>query len=176
MGYKPTATEKRAQNTLNDHTIPYFTDYDYSYWRSSNSTRENLGYEYARDNYRLITEGMKAGLDKFNFISHSMGGAFSEGMMKYMTEQGWQIEHAIFLNAWEPTEIDTKVEGIRIDATCTNDWVQQLSIPITGDSNIPHSDLRIQINSNESFMKIHRDLIDGRNNDLWNMINKILSK
>lgn len=119
---------------------------------------------------------MKVGLDKFNFISHSMGGAFSEGMMRYMTEQGWQIEHAIFLNAWEPTEIDTKVEGIRIDATCDNDWVQQLSMPITGVSDIPHSDLRIQINSNESFTSIHRDLINGRSNDLWNMINEFLSK
>lgn len=40
-----------------------------------------------------------------------MGGAFSEGMMRYLSEQGWETENAVFLNAWEPTQINRKVDN-----------------------------------------------------------------
>lgn len=166
---------KGAQSIFNDYATPYFTNYDYNYMKSASMVRESLGYQYAKDNYNALIEGMKPGVDKFNFVSHSMGGAFSEGMMKYMSEQGWETDNALFLNAWEPSRINTKVEKNRIDATCVNDPVQFLSKPLFGDPDIPSSDERIRINSNESMMYIHRDLIDG-NNDLWKLINSFLSK
>lgn len=166
---------KGAQSTFNDYATPYFTNYDYNYMESASMVRESLGYQYAKDNYKALIEGMEPGVDKFNFVSHSMGGAFSEGMMKYMSEQGWETDNAIFLNAWEPSRINTKVEKNRIDATCINDPVQFLSKPLFGSPDIPSSDNRIRINSNESIMYIHRDLIDG-DNDLWKMINRFLSK
>lgn len=138
--------------------------------------RESLGYKYAKENYQILTKGMKPGEDKFNFVSHSMGGAFSEGMMKYLSEQGWETENAVFLNAWEPTQIRSKTENTRIDATCTNDPVQFLSAPIFRNPDIPSSNDKIRIKSGESIMYIHRDLIDGNSEELWKLINDFLSK
>ena len=165
---------KGAQSTFNDYSTPYFTNYDFQYLESASIYRESVGYQYAKDNYKALTEGMKSG-EKFNFVSHSMGGAFSEGMMKYLGEQGWETENAVFLNAWEPSKIGNKVENTRIDATCTNDPIQSLSLFLFGDSDIPYSDKKIRIESNESIEYIHRDLIDG-NNDLWKLINVLLSQ
>lgn len=112
-----------AQSTFKDYATPYFTNYDYNYWVSASILRESQGYQYAKQNYDALIEGMKPGVDKFNFVSHSMGGAFSEGMMRYLSEKGWEIENAVFLNTWEPAQIKNKVENTRIDATCTNDPV-----------------------------------------------------
>lgn len=99
-------------------------------------------------------------------------------MMRYLSEQGWRIENALYLNAWEPTKITNKVEKNRIDATCTNDPVQILSVPVLQKSDIPNSDVKIRVSSKESIQYIHRDLIDGEKNIWteynWNeIINKI---
>lgn len=165
-----------AQSTFNDYATPFFTNYDYKYLQSASVAREALGYKYAKDNYEELTKGMKPGIDKFNFVSHSMGGAFSEGMIRYLTEQGWETENAVFLNAWEPSEIKNKEEKNRIDATCTNDPVQSLSIPIFGDPDIPSSDDIIRIKSEESTWYIHRDLINGNSDALWQLIRSFLEK
>lgn len=167
---------KGAQSTFRDYATPYFTNYDYKYLQSASRVRESLGYKYARDNYDALTEGMKPGVDKFNFVSHSMGGAFSEGMIQYLSEQGWETENAVFLNAWEPTQINNKSENTRIDATCTNDPVQFLSTPIFGNPDVPSSDKKIRIKSAESIQYIHRDLIDNDSNDLWDFISKFLAQ
>ena len=167
---------KMAQATFKDFSAPYFTNYDFSYLLSASIVREGLGYNYAKDNYKALTKGMKPGVDKFNFVSHSMGGAFSEGMIRYLSEQGWVTENAIFLNAWEPKQIASKKENTRIDATCINDPVQLLSIPLKDSPDIPTSDKTIRIKSKESIWNIHRDLIDENCNYLWKSINELLSK
>lgn len=167
---------KGAQSAFHDDATPYFTDYDYSYLLSASVVRESLGYKYAKDNYDALTEGMKPGVDRFNFVSHSMGGAFSEGMMRYLSERGWETENALYLNAWEPTQIKSKVENTRIDATCTNDPVQSLSTPFGKGPDIPSSDEQIRIESDGSILYRHRDLIDGNSNELWKLIIDFLSK
>ncbi|MBR1558393.1 MAG: hypothetical protein IJ647_11715 [Prevotella sp.] len=126
--------------------------YDYDYLMSASSVRESLGYQYAKDNYKALTNGMKQNKDKFNFVSHSMGGAFSEGMIRYLAEQGWETSNAVFLNAWDPSKITNKEEGNRIDATCSNDPVQLLSIPLLGKPDIPFSDKRIRMYSEYIFL------------------------
>lgn len=167
---------KRAQSTFKDYSTPFFTNYDYDYITSASAVRESQGYKYAKENYDNLTKDMKPGVDKFNFVSHSMGGAFSEGMIRYLAEQGWLTENAVFLNAWEPAQIKNKKEERRIDATCTNDPVQFLSKPMFGGPDIPSSDKRIRVKSDESIFYIHRDLIDNDSNDLWNLINSLLAK
>ena len=160
-----------ALSFFNDNDTPYFTNYDFKYLESSNFGREIQGYNYAKDNYTSITSGMKIGVDKFNFVSHSMGGAFSEGMIRFLSEQGWETENALFLNAWEPTRITNKQENNRIDATITNDPVQRLSSPLFGEPNIPKSDVIFRTKSDESLIYIHRDFIDGDDN-FWDLLNK----
>jgi len=161
---------KGAQNTFKDFSSPFFTNYDYKYLESASAMREILGYNYAKENYEKITDGMTMGVDHFNFVSHSMGGAFSEGIMKYLSEQGWQIDNALYLNAWEPTQIINKVELKRIDATFTNDPVQILSVPILQEPDIPNSDIKIRKKSEEDIQYIHRDFIDDKNN-IWTEYN-----
>lgn len=39
-------------------------------------------------------------------FSHSMGGAFSEGIIRYLKEQGWNVDFSIHLNTWLPSEFD----------------------------------------------------------------------
>lgn len=167
---------KRAKETFNDFATPYFTNYNYSFWEGSTTERESLGYNYAKNNYKALTEGMELNVDKFNFVSHSMGGAFSEGMIKYLAEQGWETENAVFLNAWDPTQINSKKESTRIDATCTNDPVQSLSFSFLESPDIPSSDKIIRIKSKESIEQIHRALIDKNSYFLWKQIDKFLSE
>lgn len=166
---------RNAQSTFQDYATPYFTNYDFKYLQSANVSRGLQGYQYAKQHYKALTKGMKPG-DKFNFVSHSMGGAFSEGMIRYMAEQGWETENAVYLNAWEPAEIKSKEEKTRIDATCTNDPVQWISKPVFGEPDIPSVDDKIRITSEESIQYIHRDLIDGNGSILWKLIEKYLKK
>lgn len=167
---------KKAQETFNDYASPYFTNYDYEYMKSASAVREQLGYKYAKDHYKDLTKGMDPQKDKFNFVSHSMGGAFAEGIIKYLDEQGWQTENAVFLNAWEPAEIRNKNEYTRIDATSPNDPVQFLSKPAFGNPDIPNSDYKIRIKSDENILYIHRDLINGNCQNLWDTIKEYLAK
>lgn len=51
-----------------------------------------------------------------------------------------------------------------------------LSTPVFGDPDIPSSDEQIRIKSDESIQYIHRDLIDANSNELWKVINEIISK
>jgi RHS repeat-associated protein len=166
---------KGAQSTFKDYATPYFTNFDYKYLESASTVRGSQGYQYAKHHYKALTKDMKPG-DKFNFVSHSMGGAFAEGMIMYMAEQGWQTENAVFLNAWEPAQINTKKEKTRIDATCTNDPVQLLSEPTFGKPDIPSSDDKIRIKSKESIIYVHKDLIYENSNKLWTLIKKFLAK
>ncbi len=64
---------KGAQSAFNDYATPFFTNYDFEYSTSSSNLREFQGYQYARQNYKALTKGMKPGIDKFNFAPHSMG-------------------------------------------------------------------------------------------------------
>ena len=167
---------KGAQTTFKDNATPFFTNYDFKYFESASVLREFQGYQYAKQNYKKLTEGMTHGVDKFNFVSHSMGGAFAEGMIRYLSEKGWKTDNAVFLNAWEPAQINNKEEKTRIDATCTNDPVQWLSKPAFGEPDIPLSDEIIRIKSSESIFFIHRFLIDKNSEDLWKQINDFLKK
>ena len=167
---------KEAQATFKDFATPFFSNYDFSIINSSTLSRQFQGYNYAKDHYSELTDGMKPGVDKFNFVSHSMGGAFSEGMIQFLSTRGWETDNAIFLNAWQPTQINIKEETRRIDATCTNDPVQFLSVPLFSSPNIPSSDHTIRLKSEKSIMYIHRDLIDGNSKYLWQQIKNFLPK
>lgn len=58
----------------------------------------------------------------------------------------------------------------------SNDSVQFLSKPVFGSPDVPLSDNKIRIKSDESIRYIHRDLIDGNSNNLWNLIKNLLRK
>ena len=87
---------------FNDQSA-YFTDFDFNYLRSSTFLRNLDGYAYAKENYKQLIMGMNPQEDVFRIISHSMGGAFSEGIIRYLKEQGWNVDFSIHLNTWLPS-------------------------------------------------------------------------
>ncbi len=156
-----------AQSFFNDYHKPYFTEYDYSFIRSGNATRMMSGRQYAEQNYEDIVKGLEPG-DPLYVVSHSMGGAFSEGMIDYLTEKGHNVRAVVHFNAWDPSNMNVSREGaITIDATVTNDWVQGLSLPINGIRDIPGAQFKIRKKSDKGIPYRHRELID--NGDIWNV-------
>jgi len=157
-----------AQNLFSDAQTPFFTDYDHSYFRSGRNITRNDGYKYAKENYSTLTSGMNIEEDNFRFVTHSMGAAFSEGMMKYLRKKGWKIDGAVHFNAWGPTSLNR--EGYRddytitIDATVINDPVQWLGRP-PEDYGIPGTDVTVRKKSGKNISYRHRDLID--NDSFW---------
>lgn len=120
----------------------------------------------------MLTDGMDKEKDSFNVVSHSMGGSFSEGIMKLLKEKGWNVDILVHFNAWEPTEMKGFEDIFTIDATTTFDPVQFLSLPINLDNNIPGSDLKIRVEEKESLRYIHRELIDGK--EIWRYIQELM--
>ena len=161
---------KGAKNFFNDQSA-YFTDFDFNYLRSSTFLRNLDGYAYAKENYKQLIMGMNPQEDVFRIISHSMGGAFSEGIIRYLKEQGWNVDFSIHLNTWLPSELMGSVGTFLIDATITNDWVQGLSLPIDGSRDIPNANYKIRKKSNEGYQYRHRDWIDS--GSFWNANNGI---
>lgn len=156
---------KGAKNFFNDQST-YFTDFNFNYLRSSTFLRKVDGYTYAKENYKQLTMGMNPQEDVFRIVSHSMGGAFAEGIIQYLKEQGWNVDFSIHLNAWLPSELVGSLGTFLIDATITNDWVQGLSLPIDGNRDIPNANYKIRKKSNEGYQYRHRDWIDS--GSFWN--------
>lgn len=71
-------------------------------WNSSAEDRFNAGYAYAKANLQTITDGMVAG-ETVKIVSHSMGGAYSEGMIKYLQEQKIPVEQVVHLSPADPS-------------------------------------------------------------------------
>lgn len=72
---------KGAQQQFGDHTSPQFIPYEPTYL-SSASDRRGEGREYAKEH---LAEGLQDG-EPFRIVSHSMGGAFAEGVIEVLKE------------------------------------------------------------------------------------------
>jgi hypothetical protein len=71
-------------------------------WNSTGSERFDAGYAYAKANLTTITAGMVEG-ETVKIVSHSMGGAYSEGMIKYLLEQKIPVEQVVHLSPADPS-------------------------------------------------------------------------
>jgi hypothetical protein len=71
-------------------------------WNSTGSERFDAGYAYAKANLTTITAGMVEG-ETVKIVSHSMGGAYSEGLIKYLLEQKIPVEQVVHLSPADPS-------------------------------------------------------------------------
>ena len=113
---------KKAQSFFNDSNIA-FTNLDYDLL-STAYTRQWDGYIYAKNHYNEWEENMNSD-ETFKLVSHSMGGAFSKGIEKYIKEQGRKVEYNLMINSYQTENIDnpkTK-ETFYIDYKNTDDPV-----------------------------------------------------
>jgi RHS repeat-associated protein len=173
-----------AKKFFKDVSTPYFVNYDYAL-NSENvmsiDALYNQGYNYAKEKYSEITADISKESDVLHFVSHSMGSAFSEGMMTYLSQRGWTIDVAVHMNAWRPHELYGTPGIVRVDATTTFDPVQNLFIgkPIFVSNDIPIANYKLRKKGVFNLFYNHKGLInDG--GDIWhpqpNSWNEIMSK
>ncbi|MDP5170952.1 MAG: type IV secretion protein Rhs [Bacteroidia bacterium] len=146
---------------------PFFTDVEYSLV-SIHAKRECQGYQYAHQHYADLVLDMSP-VDGFHFVTHSMGGGFAEGMIRFLKDKGWRVETIVYFNGWRPARLGyglRETTGIIsptriIDATIVNDPVQFWSLSLTSDRDmIANSDIRIRRKSPKKIPFRHRDFID----------------
>lgn len=89
-----------AHSYFKDNFTPEFID-GRGAWNSTGEERYNAGYAYAKENLSTITAGMIEG-ETIKIVSHSMGGAYSEGIIKYLKEKNIAVEQVVHLSAADP--------------------------------------------------------------------------
>jgi len=161
-----------AQRFFNDNTSPYFTDVKHG-MLSSASGRQSKGYTYAKENYTSLIEGVNEG-ETFKLVSHSMGGAFSTGVKKYLEEQGWAVESSVFINTFQSDKVKNSKDGtFVVDYQNTNDPVLFWFDSNLGKGQIKNSDIQIRVKSDEKTGYIHRSPIDS-GKDFWEELRKTI--
>lgn len=157
-----------AKKFFNDNNT-YFLDYEYDLKKLDTNSyfRRNKGYKFAKENYEKLIFGMNPEEDVFRFITHSFGGAFADGMVKYLKEMGWSVDVMMHFNAWNPESIKSFENTLLIDATVYDDPVQFWGMY---DMDIPNANYRIRKKSDKNFTAMHCDLIDS--GDIWDTSGK----
>ena len=153
--YWSTSFVRGAKKFFNDYTKPYFTNVEHS-MRSSAKSRQKNGYDYAKANYSSLIEGMKEG-ETFEFVSHSMGGAFAMGMRQYLEEQGWEVKSMVFINTYQSDKIKVSenAPSFLIDYQNTNDPVLLWFDLNHGRGEIKNADVKIREKSDQGTLYIH---------------------
>ncbi|MDR1180738.1 MAG: hypothetical protein LBL13_02005, partial [Bacteroidales bacterium] len=161
-----------SQKYFHDNTTPYFTDAKHDIL-STASGRHSKGYNYAKENYKSLIDGMNEG-ETFKFVSHSMGGAFSTGVQQYLEEQGWVVESSVFINTYQSKDVKTQENNspFIIDYQTTNDPVLRL-LGRNSAGGIKNSNLKIREKSKKEILYRHRDPIDS-GSTFWNNLGSMM--
>lgn len=146
---------------------------------SSAEERFEDGYNYAFDNYFELTQGMNKKDDYFNFVSHSMGSAYAEGIAKYMIEMGWKIGTVVHINAFQAADIISQKNFSFKDRTKTIDY-QNTDDPVINNpirsspGDIQGADEKIRVNSGvKAWDWIHASPI-GSGVNFWQKLNSLM--
>lgn len=92
-------------------------------WNSSGKERYEAGYEYAKANFQKLTAGMAQG-ETIKIVSHSMGGAYSEGMIKYLEDNGtYKVEKVVHLSMADVSDFKISTSPTTIQLNHKNDIV-----------------------------------------------------
>ena len=160
---------KGAKSFFHDDKVA-FTDADYGYL-STAKEREKSGYEYAKAHYKQWVSDMKSD-EAFNLVSHSMGGAFSKGIEKYLKEMGRKVEYNLMINTYQVDRIHNPKsnETFYIDYQNTNDPVLFWFDINLGYGSLENSDVKIREKSGDvGILYIHRFPIDS-DSKFWKKI------
>jgi RHS repeat-associated protein len=164
-----------AKKFFND-TKTYFVNTNYSLL-SSAKERQNQGYEWAKQNYATLTKDMEKG-EVFNFVSHSMGGAFSKGAEQYLKEQGWEVKNNIMINAFQVDDIENEKNNrtFDVDYMNTDDPILKWFDFNIGEDYLKNYNLKRRENSGEPERKFkHRSPID-KGEKFWQNLRKTIDE
>ena len=179
-GNNPSSFIKGALNYFQDNTY-FILSADYG-WLSSAEARFNIGYEYAKNNIDYLTMDLKEG-EAFNFVSHSMGAALTEGIAKFLNENGYTVSNIVHINPFQAAGITTLESSNTIDFQYINDPVIR-GIPFTDSGDIINADHHVRslsferpdyvhfspITQGASFWKNLDDEINKDNKSLFDII------
>lgn len=105
-GYWSESFIERSHEYLKDD-IAQFVD-GAGAWNSSGVERYDAGYEYAKNNFGDLTKNILdengVQVETLKFVTHSMGAAYAEGMIKYMEENNINVEKVIHFSAADPSD------------------------------------------------------------------------
>ena len=169
--YWSTSFVSGAKKFFNDYANPYFTNVEHSMLSSAKSRRQN-GYNYAKANYRYLIDGMNEG-ETFEFVSHSMGGAFAMGMRQYLEEKGWEVKSMVFINTYQSDKINVAENdpSFLIDYQNTNDPVLFWFDLNIGKGEIKNADVKIREKSDRETLYIHAGPISS-GDTFWKELQK----
>ena len=158
-----------ASHYFNDRNI-VFLPMEYR-WYSSAADRMNDGYKYAKANLISLTKNIKNN-ETINFVTHSMGAAFAEGMASYFIEQGFIVAEMIHINAFQADDITTihsqDNSTFTTDYQNTDDWVINKIPFLSSPGDIHGADSKIRRNSKDpNKMTRHRSPIDKQGANFW---------
>ena len=141
-------------------------------WNSTGEERFNAGYEYAKANFSTITADMVEG-ETVKIVSHSMGAAYAEGMIKYLQEQKVSVEKVVHLSAVDPSGF-TASSAPTLQLNLENDAV--LFYKNFGENNmISNVDRYGEVNTDRNFVSdwanSHADTKFNANT--WNMVSDL---
>lgn len=107
--------------------------------------------------------------EPIRFVTHSMGAAFAEGMIKYFIDNGYNIEEVVHINAFQAAdiEISNNYNIIVTDYQNSDDPVINKIPIISSPGNIEGATFTIREKSQDStLLTIHRSPID-RGSMFW---------
>lgn len=86
-----------------------------------------------------------------------MGDAFSESIIRYLKEQGWNVGFSVHLNTWLPSGLIDSIGTFLTGATITSDWIQGLSLPTDDSRDIPNTNYKMGRRNSEGYQCRYRD-------------------
>jgi RHS repeat-associated protein len=154
-----------------------FTNVKFSVY-SSAKDRFFQGDAYARENKDVLTKGLDKAKSELIFVTHSMGGAFGEGMAGYFKADGWNVKEIYHFSAFQAGNIDAnsiKLSNGDFDFTTTFD-IQVSNDPVIGlpgasSGSIMNADYKLREKSSKGFLYRHRAQIDDPT--VWQRIKKL---
>jgi RHS repeat-associated protein len=136
--HRPYWTEKGDQ--FIDAASSYFHDYNSKLFLNGESfplygaaRRQTMGQEYVRSNLQIFKDAVARG-ESINIVSHSMGAAFSEGMIEELANNGITVDKVVHFSAADASDIKIASNTLgteRIQLTMTGDMTLDDSDPFT---------------------------------------------
>ncbi len=115
----------KAKSYLKDNTVQFIDGS--GAWNSSGKERYDAGYKFAQDNFGKITSNILDAdgvqIETLKVVSHSMGAAYSEGMIKYLEEKGIKVEKVIHFSPADPSDFQASTNPKTIQLDYINDPV-----------------------------------------------------
>lgn len=154
---------KGAKHFFNDNNT-LFLEVDHKILSSAND-RFQAGFNYAKENIETIKNNMSPD-ETIKIVSHSMGGAYAEGMSECFLENEMSVSTVVHINAYQAGDIsisnNLEEKITTIDYQNTDDIV--INHPFSNSGKIKGASIEIREFSNRPLLEKHRaPIISGEN-------------